>query len=367
MAGLSEKKFAIDENQSDPLNKEWYKFQGSWEAQWTMLRKRGSEYLSSPLFVWNMFKKWWEKQGRRGAGKMMVDIIERALNKLSTAPLEVFPTYHGLDLEELEEVRRKGKGGASMVTYSLIMEFYKRKAGLGELTMVFSDFKMMDAMTRSEGGDFEKGKTDRKKERKANSVQKAVKAALAERDRSMGGSDVSAITLNTNVGSTKGPPVACSLCGLYHTYLPACPLVKDGKMSVEAVMNYRSLREIRPDGKSVFNKFWRKKFRIFVLPKMGIVSEEDQARWFKKVDDALAKKPVASAEAIKKYQQENVKFINLCLEDESRDGGWAKSVVAKDTAARRVVRKALKGEKAEEESSESESDDDDTDASTGSC
>ena len=355
LAGLGEKKFAIDESQSDPLNKEWYKFAGSWEAQWTMLRKRGSEYLSSPLYVWNLFKKWWEKQGKRGAGKMMVDIVERALNKLSTSPLSVFPAYHGLDSEELEEVRRKGKGGASMVTYSLIMEFYKRKAGLGELTMVFTDFKMMDAMTRGEGGEYEKGKTDKKRERKAN-------AALKGR----GGSDVSTLTVNTAVSSSK-TPVACSLCGLYHTYLPVCPLVKDGKMSVEAVINYRSLREISADGKSSFNPFWRKKFRIFVLPKLGIISAEDQEKWFKKVDDALAKKPTAPAEAIKRYQQENSKFVNLCREEESRDGGYVSRIVAKDRSDRKQSRKALMARVDEdEESSDSETDLDNSDSSDGS-
>lgn len=344
MAGLAEKKFAIDESQSDPLNKEWYKFSGSWEAQETMLIKRGSEYLSSPLFVWNMFKRWWEKQGKRGAGKMMVDIIERALNKLSTNPQEVFPAYHNLSDDELEEVRRKGKGGASMNTYGLIMEFYKRKAGLGELTMVFTDFKMMDAMTRQDGGAFERSNADKKKERKANAALK--KAASPS-------SDVSALTLNTAVTRN---PVACSLCGLYHTFSPSCPLVKDGKMAVESVIKYRSLREINADGTSSFNKFWRKKFRIFVLPKLGIISEEDQAKWFKKVDDALAKIPVASAEAIKRYQQENAKFINLTKEEESRDGGIALGVVARDKAARKQEKKAqLALVEEEEESSDSES------------
>ena len=230
-----------------------------------------------------------------------------------------------------------------MNTYGLIMEFYKRKAGLGELTMVFSDFKMMDVMTRQDGGGFEKSAADKKKERKANAVKKATTP----------GSDVSALTLNTSVTRT---PVACSLCGLYHTFSPTCPLVKDGKISVEAVINYRSLREINADGTSSFNKFWRKKFRIFVLPKLGIVTDEDQAKWFKRVDDALAKKPKASAEAIKRYQQENAKFINLTKEEESRDGGHAREMVAKDKAARKQAKKiqlALVDE--EEESSDSDS------------
>lgn len=343
MAGLAEKKFAIDESQSDPLNKEWYKFSGSWEAQETMLVKRGSEYLSSPLFVWNMFKRWWERQGKRGAGKMMVDIIERALNKLSTTPLEVFPAYHNLSEEELEEVRRAGKGGATMSTYGLIMEFYKRKAGLGELTMVFTDFKMMDAMTRQDGGAFEKSNADKKKERKANAVKKATGLS----------SDVSALTLNTAVTQS---PAACAHCGLYHTFVSTCPLVKDGKISVEAVIKYRSVRQIHNDGKSSFNNFWKKKFRIFVLPKLGIVSDDDQAKWFRKVEDAMAKLPAASADTIKKYMKENAKFINLVKEEEARDGGRAHKAVVQYKAARRVATLAqptvVEGE---EESSDSDS------------
>jgi len=349
-------KYKLSEKEDDPLNKEWYKFATCWENQILMLKKRRSELLGAPLMVWTLFVRHWNKQSKRGIGSLMVNLVDKALGMLNEDPHSVLPEYHVLSDEAVEEIRRAGKTGAQIDTYTMIMERLSRLAQKKQLSIDVSSLKVLDQITRVQSDDgYEKGHVERKREKKVNLARRKESGSVQ--------SGVSSLTLNSvrepAKDTPKGKPNVCGLCGLYHTYISVCPLVKDGKLVTDSVIKFRSVRAIAADGTSSFNTFWAKKFKLFTLPKFNMTTDEEQKKWFDKVGKVLSALPVATAEAIKRYQKENIKFINFCKAEEANDQNRAKSVVEKHRSTRKsAARKMRKIEEEEDEDDESSSESD---------
>jgi len=244
-----------------------------------------------------------------------------------------------------------------MKTYSMIMEKLGRQAARNELTLDLTNLSILDKVTGSGSSNdgFTRSKAGDKREKKALSVKTANST-----------SGVSELTINTVTDRPK--PLPCSSCGLYHVSIPVCPLVKDGSLNLDAIIKYKSVRQINKEGQSSLNSFWKKKFRIFMLKKFGIESEDDQEKWFKKLESMLKKLPVASEEAIKKYQADNLKFINLCKSEEGKDDNYVNSAVkshrAKVTKPHRIRPGGIAA--GIDEESESDSDSSTGESSTGS-
>jgi len=304
--GLKDDKYKLKPSEDDPMNREWYKFQNSWNDSWFMLKKRDNGLLGSPIMVWNLFRAHWITQGRRGVGNMMVSLVEKAVNLLDKNPSLVFDENHNLSKEEMDEVKNAGRFKASMKTYSMIMEKLGRQASRLELSIQVNTLTTWDKLNGTAAKEGSTGKNDQRREKKANSVKTSV-----------ANSGVSTLTVNS-VNETKPKISPCDKCSLYHVSLPKCPIMKDGKLSMDACIKYKSVRAINAKGVSSLNGFWKKKFKQWVLPKCGMAEDEDQKKWFKKIEELISKIPTATEEEIKKYNADNVKFIHLCKRDEER-------------------------------------------------
>jgi len=355
--GLKQAKYKLRDSEMNPINREWYKFKTCWDDMWTMLIKRGSGLLDAPLMVWNLFQEHWKTQGKRGVGHMMVNLVDRALNMLDQFPADVFDRHIVLTDEELVQIKREGKFKASMKTYSMIMEKLGRQAARNELTLDLTNLSLLDKVTGSVASTdgFTRSKADHKREKKTLSVKTATST-----------SGVSELTVNTVTDRPKVLP--CSSCGLYHSTISTCPLVKDGNLNLDAIIKYKSVRQINKEGQSSLNSFWKKKFRMFMLKKFGMESEDDQDKWFKKLESMLKKLPVASEEAIKKYQADNLKFINMCKSEEGKDDNYVNNLVKDHRGKATKPHRIRPGRIAAgiDEESESDSDSSTGESSTGS-
>jgi hypothetical protein len=291
----------------DPLNEDFPKVLLAHQDMVRWLTERSSNLVDSPLYVYGILKKWLLKQGKDGVGQCIIKFIDSALRKLSTSPESVFPIHHRRTAKQLTQIRREGAGQASMTTYRLILEELKRKAQEKSLEYSIFSLKQLGRMTGN--GDFEKGKADKKKERKAANALVAARALVAGNV----GISTDFSTLTVNSVATPAYPPPCDSCGLYHEMSKGC-LFYNKETKVFGVGNFikhRAVRQINGDGTSVLNPFWMKKLDQYAWKAMGITNEDDRKKIVKDLKAAIARLPEATVAERRAYAEQHKRFVNL--------------------------------------------------------
>jgi hypothetical protein len=331
-------------SKEDPLNEDFYRVVLLYQDLNIWLVERSSDLVNSPFYVYRLMKKWLTTECGV-AGGIAAGLIDKALAKLSTEPESVLPRFHGLSARELADVKQRGQGNAKADTYRLILEKLKKRATQKDLEYNATSLSQVSDLYGGGGeSSWEKGRTDRKKDRKANSVVVST--------------DYSSLTLNTTTsagGGSGGRPPACPSCGLFHGELKkSCPFWDPEKklFKVKNFLEFRSVRQIGADGSSTVNDFWLKKLKTFGFRAMDITSEDDRAKIIKDLKSAAAAWPIASVEERRRYAAENKKFINLAKIEE---GSLAKSSGGSKKKKPKSSKKRAKKSKAGEEDSGSSS------------
>jgi hypothetical protein len=298
-------------SKDDPLNEDFFRVCLLYQDLNIWLTERSSDFVNSPLYVYGLLKNWLEKQ--RGVGKVMVDYLEKALAKLTIDPESVFPRYHNLTESQLLEVKLGGRGQATMLTYTLILENLKRRANMKDLTFNFSSLKQLGEMYRESGSENQAsggGSGDwkvRKKDKKTNNTTVST--------------DLSTLTsMNTTTEQVKYS--ACADCGLFHDMNKGCLFWDKAKrqFKLKAFLAHRSVRQVNADGSSSLNKFWLKKLEQFGFPRMGITKDSDKEKIISDLKAAVKALPEATVEERRRYADTNKKFMNLAKQEEVGSG-----------------------------------------------
>ena len=170
----------------DPLNKDFYKVIQVYQDVYAFLRERASDLVNSPLYVFNIVKEWINTQGP--AGPMIVSYITKALAKLATDPLSVFPTAHQLSKAEILAIKQRGSGSVSEKTYMLILEQLKKRALAKDLEYTLHNLSQLSSL-QSQTVVEEKWTTKEKKStKKVNAVSVSTDYAMALNTNAGGGS-----------------------------------------------------------------------------------------------------------------------------------------------------------------------------------
>jgi hypothetical protein len=358
-------------SKTDPLNEDFFRVVLLYQDVIRWLKERSSDLVNSPLYVYQILKKWLEAQGEKGVGKVMANHIEKALAKLSTHPEEVFPLNHGLTRNQLDEVRRRGQGRATMNTYRLVLEKLKRRAIQKDLTFELYSFQQIDELYGARSKDGKSGndkniESDKsksgwtKKERKSNATVTT---------------DVSTLTsLNTTTVSDRPQP--CAECRMFHEMSGGCKFWdKDKRMfNIGNFLKHRSVIQINADGSLTFNAFWKNKLISFGFPGMGITQEADKKKILDDIEAAIKKLPHASIEERKRYAEKNKRFINLATTEASGPGTLATNIdalannvtVGSKSSRKRSGRGKKKSKSKDKDDSSDEQDSDSDDDSEGS-
>ena len=296
---------------TDPLNEDFYKVYMLYQDLIIWLTERSSDMVNSPLYIYTTLKEWLVEQGEMGAGKTMINYIDKALAKLSTEPELVFPRHHGLTRNQLADVKRKGQGQATSNTYRLILDQLKRRAVTKDLEYNLYSLAQIGALIA--GGGVAKAVA----EGKGGKSKKAVLSVTT---------DVSSMTLNTTASQQEGERTtpkypACTDCGMFHNAVE-CPFWdKTRKLfKVKNFLGYRTATQINADGSSEPNKYWTDKLEKFGFRAMGITNPKDQQKILADLKKVASELPEASIEERRKYaekQRNRPHQVNLATVPES--------------------------------------------------
>jgi hypothetical protein len=351
---LKEDRFKFTSTE-DPVNEDFYKICLLYEELNVWLKQKSSDYANSPLMVFEILKKWVAEQGKEtGAGTVMVNYIEKALAKLSTDPESVFPPFHKLSKTQLEDVKRRGRGEATQLTYSMVLRKLKMRATQKDLTFMFTTLAHATEMVARQNKAHEK-----KFVRKTNNVASTDCSTLTLNTSVPGGAGTTNVSSGGYAGQTRFP--LCSDCNLFHSDDEGKCKFWDKKLKtfkVKAYLKHRSSRKVLDDGTSVVNPFWIHKLEKFCFPHIGI-TEEGKKKILKSLDEEAANWAPASENERKNYPAKHEKYVQLCKSEEARRHK-APAVGKVVNLAKEMIRPKESKPKKEKRKSKEESEDEDS-------
>jgi len=296
----------------DPINMDMWKAYQLYVDTLFLLKDRGSDLVESPLYPFNLVKKWLLTQGIAGHG--IHALLVKAVKQLGVNPESVFPPHHQLSAKRLAEIMAGGASKADESVLLLIWEQLKCQANNKEFTYAASNLTQMRLMqaaqTKGDDGD-EKKKKQGSRERKVNAVAAASPATASSSMSGSAGQD-------TGRGGGGGYlRYLCPSCSLNHDESPKCPFWDKQKREFnhQAFLKFKTVRTIRQDGSSRASEFWKEKLRRYSFARMGL-SEAEQRDLLRKLDETAMALPIVSdAERLKLTGR--AKNSNLAVQDTS--------------------------------------------------